>query len=87
MYFNPDYATDSVEFLEEILESRNISFKKLSKLTKIPEETLRKIMNRKIPMTYGYSFLISEALDIEHDIILNMDLHYKKFMENKKTKN
>ena len=87
LHFKPDYAIDSITYIQEILESRNITYKELALMTKIPEDIISDIMNRIIPISYGHSFLISEALNVEHDIFLNLDLNYMKFMKKNKKGN
>ena len=78
--FNPDYSIDSVDYIQKLIESRNITYKELALLSKIPEETIYQIFNRKLEMSYGISFLIANALHIDHDILLNLDLNHKKFL-------
>ena len=84
MHFNPNYSIDSIEYIQEILETRNITPDELSLKTNIDKGTLLKILAREIEISYGYSFLIAEALGVEHDIFVNLDLeHRKKKYKNK----
>lgn len=77
MALNPDYIIDSVDYINAILKSRGILLSELSQKSKIEEKLLKRILAREKAIDYGCSFLIASALDIEHDIFVNLELTYR----------
>jgi len=76
--FNPDYATTPGEILDETLTSRGISRTKLSKLSGISEELLKKIDSKEIPISKDIAMKLEKALGVSAHIWINLYLWNQK---------
>lgn len=73
--YTPDYAINSGEYLEEVLESRGIKKKEFAERLGISDKYLSEIINRKKMLTAEMSLKIEKILGISANIwnILNAD--------------
>lgn len=76
MYFNPDHTISAAMYIKEILADRRISIKDLSGLTSFSEVLINEILQEKVFMSYEQSFWVSEALNIDQEIFIQLDENY-----------
>lgn len=82
--YNPDYAIHPSEYLEEVLESRDISSRELADKMAVSESFLSKLRNGNKPIGPGISLKLEHVLGISSSIWMNLSSTYRLFEARKK---
>ncbi len=78
--FNPDYAIHPGEYLEEVLESRNITNRDFADRVGLTEKAVSQIVNGKALYSPETAIAFEKALDIKAEIWLNLADTYQLFV-------
>jgi len=77
--FTPDYAIHPGEYLEEVLESREISQRDLASRMGVREDYLSSIIHKKKPIGPDTALKLEKVLDISSNIWNNMNANFRLF--------
>ena len=78
--FNPDYAIHPGEYLEEVLESRNITNRDFADRVGLTEKAVSQIVNGKALYSPVTAIAFEKALDIKAEIWLNLADAFQLFV-------
>ncbi len=72
----PHIPTHPGEVIKDEIEARGITQRQLSEVTGIAYSVVNEVLNGKRPVTVEYALLISKALDLEANTLIQMQAEY-----------
>jgi HTH-type transcriptional regulator / antitoxin HigA len=84
--FKPDYAIHPGEYLEEVLESRDIRKGELAERLGISFKHLSQVVNRQAPVSAALAVQLEQVLGVSAEIWNNLNADYELFQERARAK-